>query len=473
MKKLVLSSALLLSLNLSAQNKINVAPFTTLQISSSVDVKLVQGTENYIQINDNEYNTANVVSKVEGGVLIVSFAEGKRPSGDIQISCQNLERLDISGSGEIETEGMLNAKNFTINKSGSGELDLKLNSNVIVANLSGSGEVELEGAAKNLTVNKSGSGTFKSYQLMSNKVKANVSGAGTVKVYASDTLIANASGIGDILYVGKPKTVEVNISGAGTVREVPFVEKSNADTTKLKFGGKRIIILDDDDENEVAKNDTTPKKYSVKDIYKGFEIGVNGYTTNTNSFTVDKSYDYLNLNYGKSININLNFAEYHIRLYKNNVVLTTGAGFEFNRYFFSKGNMSLLPTKDTVSASMFAVNFKKNILKASYVTVPLLLQFNTNQNSDKAFHFAVGGYFGYNLGSQLKQLYTVGGTDYKLKTEDNNNFNLNPFKYGAMVRMGYKKVNVYATYAMSELFQAKTFGPVLHPFSIGFTLIPF
>lgn len=474
MKTKLLSVAFLISLSVSAQNKINVTSFTTLQISSSVDVKLAKSTENAILIYDEQYNTNNIVTKVQDGVLSFSFIDGKKPNGKIQINFQELEMLDVAGSGTIESAGMLDLKNLIVNKSGSGNIDLKLNTPQIVINVSGSGNIDLEGLNKNLEINKSGSGTFNSYQLLSSKVNANASGAGTVKVYAKDTLVANASGIGDILYIGKPKTVDVNITGIGTVRELSFVEKATTDTTKLKFGKKRIIILDDEeDETKETANDSTPKKYEVKDIYKGFEIGINGYTTNSNSFTLDKTYDYLNLNYGKSINLNLNLVEYHIRLYKNYIALTTGAGFEFNRYFFAKGNMSLLPTKDSVSAAPFVVNFKKNILKSSYITVPLLLQFNTNKNPNKAFHFALGGYFSYNLGVQLKQLYTLGDTDYKIKTGDNNSFNVNPFKYGAMVRMGYKKVNIYATYAASELFQNKTFGPTLHPFSVGITLLPF
>jgi hypothetical protein len=109
------------------------------------------------------------------------------------------------------------------------------------------------------------------------------------------------------------------------------------------------------------------------------------------------------------------------------------------------------------------------MLKASYITVPLLLQFNTSKNHGKSFHFAVGGQVAIKLGSRSKQVYDVDGD--KKRDIYKSDYNLNPFQYGLTARVGYGKVNVFANYNLSEVFKSGK-GPELYPFQIGVSLLP-
>jgi hypothetical protein len=109
------------------------------------------------------------------------------------------------------------------------------------------------------------------------------------------------------------------------------------------------------------------------------------------------------------------------------------------------------------------------MLKASYVTVPLLLQFNTSKIHNKSFHIAVGAQVAVKLGSRTKQVYAVDGD--KKRDIYKSSYNLNPFQYGLTARVGYGKVNVFANYNLSEVFKSGK-GPELYPFQIGVTLMP-
>ncbi len=110
-------------------------------------------------------------------------------------------------------------------------------------------------------------------------------------------------------------------------------------------------------------------------------------------------------------------------------------------------------------------------MKGTYINVPLLLEFNTNKKAKKSFHFAVGVIAGYRLSSRVKQIYELAGRTYKNKVSDD--YNLNPFKYGATVRIGYGKFNVFATYSLSTLFEQNAVAPQLYPFTVGVTLVHF
>jgi hypothetical protein len=45
-----------------------------------------------------------------------------------------------------------------------------------------------------------------------------VSGAGSVQVHASDSLTASVSGVGGVVYSGRPEDVKEDASGVGEVR---------------------------------------------------------------------------------------------------------------------------------------------------------------------------------------------------------------------------------------------------------------
>jgi len=56
---------------------------------------------------------------------------------------------------------------------------------------------------------------------------------------------------------------------------------------------------------------------------------------------------------------------------------------------------------------------------------------------------------------------------YKRKVKDD--FNVNPFKYDLIARIGYGKFTMFGTYSLSTLFESGK-GPVVYPFTAGISL---
>ncbi|AHM60519.1 hypothetical protein D770_11310 [Flammeovirgaceae bacterium 311] len=97
--------------------------------------------------------------------------------------------------------------------------------------------------------------------------------------------------------------------------------------------------------------------------------------------------------------------------------------------------------------------YKKNRLAANYVDVPLEFTWASNRTNPKAgFKVTVGGKVGILYGSHMKLKYTVGDDTRKDKLK--RDWNLNPFRYSAIARIGYSAFNLYAEYQFSELFDA-------------------
>jgi hypothetical protein len=101
--------------------------------------------------------------------------------------------------------------------------------------------------------------------------------------------------------------------------------------------------------------------------------------------------------------------------------------------------------------------------------VPLMLQFDTKKLHKKnTFHIAAGVVGSLKIGSYTKQVTEIDGTKFKPHTKDD--FNLNQFRYAAMVRVGYGWFDVFASYSLNTLFK-KGQGPELYPFTVGITLL--
>ncbi len=220
----------------------------------------------------------------------------------------------------------------------------------------------------------------------------------------------------------------------------------------------------------MACKDSLSCKLNIDDSFKfwqGLDIGVNGYLNTKNSTATPETFPFLELDYARSRSFSWNVAQYNFHIYKNYINLVTGAGFEWNSYVF-KQNVTLATDVNMISAMNDSIDFTKNKLKSTWVKAPLMIEFNTNKDENKSFHIAVGAEIGYNIfRNRQKQEYMYKGEEQKRKTKDD--FNINPFRYSLVARVGFGRYTLFANYGMSELFKANQ-GPQVYPFSMGINI---
>ncbi|MEQ8926153.1 MAG: hypothetical protein RLO81_10095 [Fulvivirga sp.] len=133
----------------------------------------------------------------------------------------------------------------------------------------------------------------------------------------------------------------------------------------------------------------------------------------------------------------------------------------------------------------FTRDYKKSKLTASFInfTAVPMLQFGQKRErrtsnfsswsdwnkinigrSYGGFRMGVGGYAGFRLGSHSKVKLEGGDKD-----KERDNFNLNNFRYGVRVQMGFRGTDLFFNYDMNELFTEDK-GPKLNAFSFGIIL---
>ncbi len=413
--------------------------FTKLELRGAVKVNLKPSDKNAISFeNGNPSNTVNW--QLEGSSLIIDGA-----GNTITVYAKNLNTIEVSGTSTLKSEDTLRASNLILGISGSGSMHLPLVTDQVKSDISGVGKMTLSGKAQSLKANISGSGKLFASGLETQNTSVDISGTGIATINASENINASITGTGKVYYKGSPKNVAQEITGLG-----------------------QLSPLTDSLELELMRKSVPAKPKKTGGNWAGFELGFNGLVTSDGKNIEDVNSD-LELITEKSIAVHFNFYEKEFKLYKHYVLASTGIGLSYNNYRFRK-NIKLEADAPTLLYSIDTINHRKNKLVVSYATVPVLLTINTSENPKKAFHLTTGVIFGYRLGSHTKIVYNENGDKKKDKNYDD--FNIEPLRYDATLRLGYRQFTVFANYALSELFKSEK-GPELHPWTMGVQLTAF
>jgi len=162
---------------------------------------------------------------------------------------------------------------------------------------------------------------------------------------------------------------------------------------------------------------------------------------------------FLDLNNGKSIQMNFNLVTFNTLLNKSRTLgLSIGLGLSVENYTFSN-DLTIKYTDGMMRPEPIDPSYKKSKLVATYLHMPIMLDWNIK----KGLFLAVGLNFDLNIG---------GHTKIKFPKEKYRNCNLNPFDIGATVRLGFRRLYVYGNYSFLEMFKQDR-GPKAHRMSVG------
>jgi hypothetical protein len=248
-----------------------------------------------------------------------------------------------------------------------------------------------------------------------------------------------------------------------------------ADTTNMKIGDTRIIIIDEASKDSSCVNytDNGPSDKLELTHFAGIDVGVNILMNASGGTTLDTNSNWLDLDYARSLSWRFNILEEKIKIYKNYVGILVGAGITYNSYGL-RNNVQVVVTDSTGTVGLEVDSkdrdFTKNKLRASYINVPVMLEFNTSEYIDRSFHIAAGVTGGWNMGGLTKQKWENG--DDKVTAKVKSDYNFTPFTLDASVRLGYKNFTIFANYGLTPLFE-KDKGPEVYPMCVGIQIVPF
>ncbi|MCL2003145.1 MAG: DUF2807 domain-containing protein [Oscillospiraceae bacterium] len=200
-----------------------VGAYSAVRVEGYCDVRYYAGTSDTvtlkIQPNLLEYYEVEVV----GGELVlrttrrINFSAANTPV--LTVYTPVLEGLTVTGAGKFTAHDVIAADSFTLRLSGAGDVSAGLDVGRLSVSVSGAGSIELAGTADTAELTMSGAGNLDAFQLQTRETSVRLSGAGAVRVYCTETLRIDASGIGAVEYKGGA-SVDINRGGLVVVERV-------------------------------------------------------------------------------------------------------------------------------------------------------------------------------------------------------------------------------------------------------------
>ncbi|WP_460218729.1 head GIN domain-containing protein [Psychroserpens sp. MEBiC05023] len=208
--------------NITKENR-STSDYDTVKCAGSFDYILVAGTEGQITLEGESNLLQYVITEVKGGSLIIKTEKGKNisPSRNktikVTIPFKDLDKVSLSGSGDLWNEDTITSNDLTVSLSGSGDIVLDIQTKSVSGKVTGSGDVTLKGSTTDLKAGVTGSGDFHGFNLQATNTEVSVTGSGDAAVVCNGVLKARVTGSGDIEYRGNPTSRDTKVSGSGSI----------------------------------------------------------------------------------------------------------------------------------------------------------------------------------------------------------------------------------------------------------------
>ena len=216
-----------LCVNAQSSRNVTIKSFSSIGVSSGIDLYLTQGTSESLTIKGENDLIKDVVIEQNGANLSIKFKEGinwgklfKNQSIKVYVNFKTLKAIAASGGSDVFTQNTIQTDVLNIAASGGADLTLTLNCKDLQVAISGGADLSLKGSGENMIVTASGGADVDAFGFTANYARVTASGGADVNINVVKGIEAGASGGADISYKGSGVLKKTNSSKSGDVRHV-------------------------------------------------------------------------------------------------------------------------------------------------------------------------------------------------------------------------------------------------------------
>jgi hypothetical protein len=227
----------------------SVSDFTGIAVSSGIDLMVVQGEQHKVVIEADENLQEYIITEVESGILNIYVQKNTRifktTAMDAFVTVKQLNKLRVSGGGDVKSQGLISTDDIAISISGGGDLQFDLEANRAKCDVSGGGDVNLDADIGEFKAALSGGGDL---QLDGDLglLDLSMSGGGDAEINGgdgTDGVVISMSGGGDLELATNCEKIKVSSAGGGDVSASAGSEVSQA-AFSLSGGGDLSLVTD-------------------------------------------------------------------------------------------------------------------------------------------------------------------------------------------------------------------------------------
>ncbi len=202
----------------------SIGSFDRIKIEGIMNVYLSQGSTESVVVETDKNLQQYIVTKLRDNTLTVKNKDDveveKSTKMNVYVTLNDINELEISSVGKVESESQLKLNSLKIENSGVGSTKLDLNCNKLVVDFNSVGSLTLKGEITNVAIDHNGVGNIKAENLSAEILKIDNNGVGNAEVNSSKELYINLNGIGNVSYKGNAVIKEMNVNGMGKVTKM-------------------------------------------------------------------------------------------------------------------------------------------------------------------------------------------------------------------------------------------------------------
>lgn len=180
---------------------IDAAGFERIRSYGSADIHVEIGESFSVKLTIDDNLTDALKFEVTGKTLDISTDKSYSTDKEEQvvITMPALREIEIYGSSDVVIK----------------EMDQR----VFAYSVYGSGDLDISGSVDELDIWISGSGDIAARTLTADEVFVRITGSGDAEVNATESIEAQISNSGEVVYYGKPRHTWNSVTGSGRIRE--------------------------------------------------------------------------------------------------------------------------------------------------------------------------------------------------------------------------------------------------------------
>ena len=450
--------------------------FTGVEVTGVFAVYVTQGDSYFLEVEAPGSHMEHIETRVEDQVLYIDYTRRARNLRDltVRITAPEFSYLNASGASSIQSTEKLEAPALRLKVSGASDMELSVDTEHLTTGISGASSIKLTGAATRHDLQVSGVSRVRAYDLETLVTDATTSGTANVRIRVAEKLEAVASGTSSIIVRGNPPVANYSTSGTASVRGVDQADRANGheapqekDTVVMRLGDREVIVA----EGERPTVRRRPHTH-WRNNWSGLYLGLNGYFGDNNSLNLPSESQFMDLDYNKSLQVNLNFLHQNYVLARGDnrlFGLVSGLGIQWTNYHLSN-DIVLQHGSDGLVHQDAEYGLSTNRLRVFQLNVPLMAELQLQDaRTWNRFYFSAGVQAGFRLRSHTKVQYRDADGDRQTDRE-REDFHLVPIRMDLIGQIGWGRLNFFGTYALNSMFKDDR-GPELSPFSVGIRLI--
>lgn len=221
-KSILFLLLLMLTSVLSFSQTRDVGNFHAVNISSSVEVNLVESNSTSIEYTMKKGNEKDLITEVKNGVLYIKTKSrfgnwNNNTEAEVTVFYTKLDGVKTSAGCTVKSKDEIEANEIDIEVSSGSTADLFVNAKTIHVEVSSGATLNLKGEAIDSELEASSGATLNASKFITENADAEANSGASLTIHVNDTLDAEAGSGGSISYTGDVKNKNIDTGWSGSV----------------------------------------------------------------------------------------------------------------------------------------------------------------------------------------------------------------------------------------------------------------